>query len=388
MTAFNEMKLSFDDIARVPKELSTVSSRGLVNSKYKNGQSPFFVSPMDTIIDINNFKLFLNEGLNVVLPRGLWKQFMEKHSLDHFKKNIESEQLFFSFSLNEIIEFTNSINKINDYEVDSAISFIKTGLDALNRFTIHIDVANGHMDHVYNLSKILKQRYKDKLVLMIGNIANPKTVKLFADIGVDYLKMGIGTGSACRTSSKTAIHYPPASLLLDSLPYTASNNKKSIKLIADGGIKNFAHVNLALSCGADFVMMGGMFAKTFEACSDKHLTKYTFNEVNNTYLSENIKSSLNYIKDTADFKHLYNLYRGMSTKQVQVAQSKNKIRPSEGLTKYVSIEYFLEDLVKEMDFSLRSAMSYAGTDKLEDFITEGYHNLIRISSNAKNAIND
>jgi GMP reductase len=378
MTAFNDVKLSFDDIARVPNpNLSPIDSRGDVNPKYANGQSPFFVSPMDTIIDINNFQLFLDQGLNVVLPRGLWKLFMQKHSLKQFESYITNQQLFFSFSLTEIIDFVDSLNHnpFNDYS-DTSI-FIHSALNHLSAFTIHIDVANGHMESVYNISKFLKDKYGEQLILMVGNIANPKTVKLYADIGVDYLKMGIGTGSACRTSSKTAIHYPPASLLLDSLPYTSSNHEKSIKLIADGGIKNFAHANLALSCGADYVMMGGMFAKTYEACSYNN-KKYVYNEYN--FIEE--------ISNRVDFTGLYNLYRGMSTVEVQNDQHKKNIRPSEGLIKYVAIEYYLKDFVKDLEFSLRSAMSYVGNSNLEDFITEGYKYIIRISPNAKLAIND
>jgi len=43
---------------------------------------------------------------------------------------------------------------------------------------------------------------------MVGNIANPETYKEYCEIGVDYIRVGVGSGSACTTSANGAIHLP------------------------------------------------------------------------------------------------------------------------------------------------------------------------------------
>ena len=40
---------------------------------------------------------------------------------------------------------------------------------------------------------------------MVGNIANPLTFEDYCDIGVDFIRLGIGSGAACTTSANSSI---------------------------------------------------------------------------------------------------------------------------------------------------------------------------------------
>ena len=77
----------------------------------------------------------------------------------------------------------------------------------------------------------------------------------------------------CITTSNVSIHYPQASLIDECY-----NIKKQLlletedilpKIIADGGIRNYDHVIKALALGADYVMIGSLFAQCIESAGEK-----------------------------------------------------------------------------------------------------------------------
>ena len=96
-----------------------------------------------------------------------------------------------------------------------------------------------------------------------GNIANKEGALRYLDIGVTHLRVGIGSGSVCSTRIVTGIGYPQASAIaeIDKLRF----NHPELRIISDGGHKTTGDIVKALALGADFVMLGGMFAGTDEA---------------------------------------------------------------------------------------------------------------------------
>ena len=150
----------------------------------------------------------------------------------------------------------------------------------------------------------------------------------------------------CITSSNTSIHYPMASLINDvfqvkqSLQLIAdSTGKKLPYIIADGGIRNYSDIIKALSLGADYVMIGSLFASLYESCAK-------------TVKIDGIK-----------YKEFY----GMASKQGQIAINGKKTKTAEGITKYLPITTHLNTWVENMESYLRSAMSYTNIKDIEDF---------------------
>lgn len=155
------MKYDWNDISIVPALLSTISSRKEINSTYE-GKLPLFTAPMDKVIDETNIKIFEENNINVCLPR-------------HVKyENLKNDNYFYSYGLDEIIELLNNKSQLPK--------------------KVLIDIANGHMKKLYDTAKLIKRTFGNNVELMIGNIANPDTYREYCEIGVDYIRVGIGGG--------------------------------------------------------------------------------------------------------------------------------------------------------------------------------------------------
>lgn len=338
-------KFNLGDLSIVPADISPISSRSECATNYENGQSPFFVAPMDTVLNKDNYRAFLKAGLNVCLPRGVRSD---------LKDRLGVNETFESFSLSEIE---------NDLDPHHAAS-LKTS-------HVLIDIANGHMQKIVDICKALKQKYRS-LTLMVGNIANPNTVRYLSEAGVDYVRVGIGGGAVCTTTSHTGVHFPMGSLLQECRQ-VADEAGGHIKIIADGGIKTTSDVNIALALGADYVMLGSMFNKTLEACGQGYLYGVP--------MSHTLERSIYSLG-----LPLKRLYRGMSTKEVQKSWGRKLLKPSEGTKKLNRVEYTLEGVVDNLRARLRSAMSYCGKQNLEDF-NDGSVRLVRKTMDTNNRVN-
>ena len=336
-------KLDWDDISLVPETISYIDSRSEINIYDKYGNLPLFTAPMDMVIDETNSDIFRENKINVCLPRGV---------------KSKNENDFISFGLDEIIEKVE-----NNEELPKRVL---------------IDIANGHMKKLMDISKTIKEKYD--VELMVGNIANPRTYLEYAKIGVDFIRCSIGSGAGCTTSANGAVHYPAASLINECFKIKEASNFKT-KIVADGGFKKFPDIIKALALGADYVMLGGIFNKALESCSP-------------CFLKSNGIKGIEYRKidlDTAKL-HLergdivYKYYRGMSTKEVQRdwGVSESNLRTSEGISFYNEVEYTLDGWLDNFSSYLKSAMSYTNSKNLELF--KGVEFIV-ISQNAFNRFN-
>jgi IMP dehydrogenase len=186
--------------------------------------------------------------------------------------------------------------------------------------------------------------FRDKfpnIVIVAGNVVTPDaTYKLIRYAGVNIVKIGIGPGSACITRMMTGMGIPQFTAIQDcyqgKLDMKTCN--KNVYLIADGGIKNPRDAVLALAAGADGVMMGSVFARTFESASVKRKFGYK----------------------------IYGRYRGQASNEFMNNYIKSK-RQAEGVGFDVQINKSAMDVFDEYEGGLRSALTYCGTSNLEEF---------------------
>ena len=117
-----------------------------------------------------------------------------------------------------------------------------------------LDVAHAHAKYVGKTLKALKQILKN-VCLVAGNVATYAGADFLASCGADLIKVGIGGGSVCTTRVKTGFGMP-------SLTSIHECAKVDRSIIADGGLRTPGDIVKALAFGADYVMLGGMFAGT------------------------------------------------------------------------------------------------------------------------------
>lgn len=335
------IQYDFDDLLIEPAFISNITSRSQVNPRYGN-MLPLFTAPMDTVISEENFDYYRRNGINPIIPR-------KKDVSDGYV----SSGMMYSYSLEQIEQvFLRNKKTKND-----------------NPFNVLIDVANGHMSSLIEVTKKLKEMYGNKICLMVGNIANPITIDTFCKLKVDYVRLSVGSGSSCLSSQNVAVGSTLPHLIDECFKIRSKFYDNHTKLVADGGFKNYSDIIKALALGADYVMLGGILNKSLESCA---ITTKN-GEVINQYKQEAIdmfNSGIPLIKE----------FRGMSTKEVQKSLGKEKLTTSEGIVTKNKVEYLLSGWVENFEDYLKSAMSYTDSLTLEDF--KGRVTLNLISQNA------
>lgn len=358
------MKFDFDDIALVPAPVSTIESRNDIIIRDKNGMLPLFAAPMDTVVNLTNYKFFLENGIRVVLPRTI-----KEYDLP-YEEN--SEYLWFSYGMSDIESLF--LSDYSNYKKQNSRAVYIQNLLKSKTLYILIDIANGHMIKMHEQVKRLKEKYGDSIQLMVGNIANPETYRILSNLDVWGIRVGIGNGSGCLTSEKTSINYPSASLIKECYDISCELNNPA-KIIMDGGLKEHRDFIKSFSLGADFCMSGGVFNKSLESCADTYLENE--NHGNWKTPGEKINQYSEETKTKFSFgTKFYKLFRGMSTKEAQKSMGKTNLKTSEGIVKLNPVEYTLYGWIDNFESYLKSAMSYTNKSKLEDFIGSQNYNLI------------
>lgn len=341
------MKFDFDDILITPETISEINSRKEVNPFDLNDMLPIMTAPMDTVIDINNASEFIWNNIYAITPRGTYTD--EPTLTNNYKK-------WYSYGLDEFEK------KFLPYKHRATLNG--------NHYAL-IDVANGSMKRLFETVKLAKEIYGDRLCLMIGNIANPRTYAQYASIGTDYVRCGIGGGQGCLTSVQTGVGYPMASLI-NECSILKTTMGFTTKIVADGGMNKYSDIVKALAIGADYVMLGSMLNKCLESSGGYYTQRYLggFEKFDLEKYKKEVNQHTNdgySDKKLLEKITIFKKYRGMSTKEVQEKWGKKEIKTSEGISKYNKVEYTLKGFTENLEDYLRSAMSYTGSENLEEF---------------------
>ena len=201
-----------------------------------------------------------------------------------------------------------------------------------------IDVAHAHAKYVGRTMKKMREMLGKEACIMSGNVATYAGADYLASCGADIIKVGIGGGSVCTTRIKTGFGVPNITSIQEC-------SKVGRSIVADGGIKTPGDIVKALAFGADFVMVGSMFAGTKPTPGDV-LTKKGVN-------GEEIK---------------YKQYRGMASKEVADDHlgGLTDWKTAEGVATEVAYSEKENEIIADIIGGLRSGLTYAGSATIRE----------------------
>lgn len=229
---------------------------------------------------------------------------------------------------------------------------------------IVVDIAHGHSDLAINTVKELRKEFGDKIEIIAGNVATANGTKDLINVGVDAVKVGIGSGSICTTRIITGCGVPQITAIIDC---SKIGKKEGIPIIADGGIKSSGDVVKALASGASSVMLGSMLAGTDE--------------------SPGITVMRNARK--------YKFYKGMASVRASIERAEREHSQideelidyvPEGMEAFVLYKGSVFDIIRQIVGGLRSGMSYCGARNIKELQSNA--EFIKVRSHIKETLPD
>ena len=239
-----DLKLDYSDVLFRPKR-STLQSRKDVNLKrtykfkYSNNEwsgIPIMAANMDGVGELGIAEKLSEYGMITCLTK--------QHDVKKIKQFKKIKSIYPNIALSIGIkkeDFQNLDQVLKEF------SFIKF---------ICIDVANGYSEHFSKFLKSVRDKYPTKTIIA-GNVVTADMTQELVLSGADIVKVGIGPGSVCTTRIQTGVGYPQLSAVIEC---SDAAHGLGSHIIADGGCTCPGDVAKAFGGGADFVMLGGMFA--------------------------------------------------------------------------------------------------------------------------------
>ncbi len=332
-------KLNFDEVLIIPSA-SDINSRNDINliNSYKLPISginwtgiPIIASNMDYVGTLDMANILQEKKLLTALT----KFHKQSDLINALNNKVDINYALPTFGIDTP---KNIINFISNLIIESNTE----------NLIVVFDIANGYIKTFHKLIKEIRKELP-KLGIFAGNIVTGEGVKLLADAGVDAVKIGIGSGSVCTTSSITGIGYPQLSAILDC---SETIKKEGILSISDGGIKVIGDIAKAYVAGADFVMIGGLLAGHTEGNAP-------------TVIKNNV---------------LFHKYHGMSSQDAMELHYETvpKYRTAEGVSKLIKDKGNVSTTIEAILGGLRSTCSYVNAKNIRELSEKG--NFIRITS--------
>jgi len=251
-----------------------------------------------------------------------------------YKNLIEYKQNHANYSLDKQgrLLVGASVGIVGDY-LERAQQLVNAGCDI-----ICVDVANGYNTKV---AKVIKEIKTLSVDVMAGNVCGPDAFEFLAIAGADCIRVGIGNGSICSTRLVTGVGSGQFTSLMKC---RAIARKYDVGMISDGGhLGKDGNIAKAFVVGANTMMLG----KTLSATD----------ETPGNVLFRNGKR--------------VKCYRGMASTMAMISKAQNigntyiQSQNPEGFDIEIEIKGPVKDIIKRIDSSIKSTMSYIGCENTE-----------------------
>lgn len=337
MRIIEETQLDFSDILISPKR-STLNSRSEVNlfrdfewiggtgEKQHLNSIPIICANMATIatpkiakrLAIRGFMCALEKHLSLSELQTVYDDLINLAKNENIDINSYTQRIMPSIGVKEAIDDIVKLSK--SYKIHA----------------ICVDVPNGYISKLIDRIKELHAAIPNALIIA-GNVVTPDISQDIILAGGMCAKVGIGPGSVCLTRKKTGVGRPQASAVIDCADACHQINGFCC---SDGGCTSPGDIVKAFGCGADFVMIGGMFAGCEEA-----------------------EGEVVYIDNKP-----HKLFYGMSSNLAQDKHfgGRHVGSTSEGREKFIPIVGTLNDIVNDIEGGIKSAMCYIGAKKIKN----------------------
>lgn len=343
MTQFKTM-YSTEDLTIAP-DISIVDTRKDVLA------TPFLINaPMDSVYSLGLAKELYRLNQLVCVPR-------------FFKKDEPDPRLELLRYLTEDPTRLNLLTRtFFCMAIDIDVDFLTSAKEILKHKNIQLSI-NIAIDTAIGASLRIKKTYEslhaDPFInhIMSGSIATPNQARFVIAAGCDYLRVGIGGGSACKTRVETGIGIPTWASV--DLIYKTCG-RANIKIIADGGISNSGQIVKYMIAGADYVMSGRLLAETKESPGWIKIVD----------IDPDIPFDPNQAAYQLDHIKFLKRYRGQASTEFTNDMLGKDFTYGEGVG--FDIEFnglSTQELVHNLEYGLRSAASYLGINCFTEFRT-------------------
>jgi IMP dehydrogenase len=225
-----------------------------------------------------------------------------------------------------------AVGIVGDY-YERAKRLVDAGIDILC-----IDVANGFNKTVLDVILKLKSLGVD---IMVGNVCNPDGFEFLCKAGADCIRVGIGNGSICSTRLVTGVGSGQFTALMQCREIA---RKYNVGMISDGGhLGKDGNIAKAFVVGSSAMILGKTLAATDE-------TPGRIINRNNRRVK---------------------YYRGMASAMAMASKAElskqeyNDNQNPEGVDMEIEIKGPVKNIIKRIESSIKSTMSYIGCKDTE-----------------------
>ena len=327
----DDVKLDFADVLIRPKR-SNLDSRSKVDVertfkfKLPNGEFvwrgvPIVAANMDTVGTFEMANSLADYGAMCAIHKYYSEEDWSREASSWLRKHSSSCGLVYTMGMGNDSSTLTEIQKAE--KILNAHKHI--------RF-ICLDVANGYTEKFVNYVRTIRGLFPEH-VIIAGNVVTREMTEALILAGANIIKAGIGPGSVCTTRKVAGVGYPQLSCIMECAD--AAHGLGGY-VLSDGGCTCPGDVAKAFGAGADFVMIGGMFAGTDEAAGET----------------------------TEEGKEFY----GMSSATAMVKHSGGvaTYRAAEGKKVFVKEVGPVANVMQQILGGVRSACTYVGAARLKD----------------------
>lgn len=303
------MKSDYDKYYIVPTGTSFVDSRSDVSLQTPEGYTaPIIISPMANIT-----------GADLVISAGSLGYLAILHRF--FKSNVDRIEAIKRVKESGV-KYGVAVGTTED-ELEYVEYAMSDNLDV-----ICIDVANGYSSKLASVISNVRKISTGKQI-MCGNVVSKEGFKFLENCGVDYIRVGIGSGNLCTTRQVTGIGRNTLDAISDII-----EDCDDARIVADGGIRTSGDIVKCLAFGADYVMIGSLAARALE--------------------------SENYLNGTHKIYGMASLTNHLSTKK--------EVKSIEGREETLDVDSYLPlgKILNSLCWGIRSACTYLNSSSYKD----------------------